>query len=274
MAPNEFGFQEAVDTLDSVPEEYRIAYEQTQDGKFAVKGDLKPMFMSLKSNVTNLASTRKDLQRANGESAQRRQVIKEYEDLLTAQGVSIPEGKKAIEALQEHLTVLANSAKNGTELKVNLDNLKRDFQKQAEAARAEADTKVTKMQKSLDRHLIGDQARAALAKHKGSPELLMPIVASKVKVVPEGEEYVVRVVDTDGTVRYDAKTGNLMTIEGLVSELKASPEYARAFESESKGGSGTPPKAPNNTNVPRQNAGEKTSTQKIAAGLAKNVSRK
>lgn len=265
----DFNFADAVENLDGVPEEYRIAYAQGQDGKFAVKDEMKPIWNSLKSNVTNLGNVRKDLQRANGESAQRRQVIKAFEDLLTEKGISVVEGKQLTETLGEHLDQLAASAKNGAELKINFDTIKRDFEKQKNAIKDEADVRVTKMSKTLQRHLIDKEAAAALAKSKGSVELMTPIIKNRVKVVEEGDDYVVRVIDADGaSIRFDPKTGGPMTIDGLVAELKGSPEYARAFESETKGGSGTPPAKPAPQAV-RQQAGEKTSTQKIAAGLAK-----
>lgn len=262
-----FEFGDVVDAIESVPEEYRTGYEKNAEGKFAVKAEFKPFVVAIRGNATALAGTKKDLTKAHGESAQRRQAIKAFEDLLTASGVTVEEGKSSVDALKAHLDALALSAKNGGELKINLEAIKADFKKQTDAIKTESDTKVGKMQGSLERYLVGDAAKGAISDAKGSIDLLMPHVRSQVKVVAEGEDYVVRVVDGEGNLRLGT-TGSPMSIKELIGEMKTKPTYARAFESDTKGGSGTQVQTKSATPMART-GGELTSTGKIAAGLAK-----
>lgn len=262
-------FVNGLDTLDGVAEEYRPAYAQGADGKFTIKPEFVPFTTAITGLNTSLEKSGRDLAKANKESADRRGAIQAYEDLLTAQGVSIEDGKAHIEVFKTYLDDLTSKAKNGGELKVSMANIQRDFEKKTKEIQDLADGKVTKMTKSLEKYLIGQEANAALAKAKGSVELLQPIIRTHVKMVQEGDDYVVRVVDAEGNVRTDGK-GGFLTIEGLVAEMKTQPTYARAFESEAAGGSG----ARSNTKQtpgqrPAQERDKMTSTQKIAAGLAK-----
>jgi hypothetical protein len=267
----DFDFPEVVDNLDSTPEEYRVAYDKGADGKFALKDAFKPFVGAAKGNHAALLSTKKDLQKAQGESAQRRQVIKAFEDFAAASGITFDEKTPLLDALKTHLDTLQASAKNGTELKVNLDRIKADYQKQTDAVKAEADTKVGKMRGSLERHMVGDAAKGALAKAKGSIELLLPIVRSQTKVVEEGDEYVARVVDSDGNIRIDPRTGSPMTIDGLVSEMKGNTAYARAFESETKSGTGAPSHTAQRTTTTTTTTAQPTSLDRIKSGLAKGT---
>jgi hypothetical protein len=121
----------------------------------------------------------------------------------------------------------------------------------------------------LERHLIGDVSKSALVKAEGSEKLLMPVIRDRVKVVEDGEDYTVRVVDTEGSPRIDAKTGTFMTINALVEELKTDPEYAQAFKSTAVSGSGVRvPTKQTQVRVAPDRSGM-TATERIKAGLAK-----
>lgn len=264
-----WNFEDSVDSIDAVPEEYRPGYAPAQDGKFALKPEFKPFAATILGNVNALTKVRTDLTKSNKESADRRLVIKAFEDLLTASGVTAEEGKPAHEALKSHLDDLQSKVKNGGELKVNLENLRKDFEKQTAAVKTEADGKVTKMTKTLEKHLIGDVSKSALTKYEGNATLLMPAIRDRVKVVADGDDYVVRVVEADGSVRIDTKTGQPMTIEALVGELKTNPDYAMAFKSTAAGGSGARAQT-KQTNVSAAPARDKmNATDKIRAGLNK-----
>lgn len=262
-----FDFAETVDSLDTVPEQYRAGYAQNAEGKFSLKPEFKAFAEAIRGNSSALTTAKKDLQKANGESAQRRQVIKSYEDFLTASGVEFSEQKPALDALKDHIDQLSAAAKNGSELKINLDRIKADFQKQTDAIKAEKDGEVKKMHGSLVRYLVGDAATAALANEKGSIELLKPHVMSRVKVVQEGDEFVARVVDNEGSLRLGT-TGQPMTVAELVKEMKTQPAFAPAFASEARGGSGAPQQQ-QQRQVQRQVQAPASSVSKIAAGLAK-----
>lgn len=261
-------FAEVVDSLDGIAEEYRPAYAAGADGKFNLKPEFKPFATAITGLNTTLETTDRNFKKAQKEAADRRGVLQAFEELMTAQGITVEDGKDAKEALKAHIDELVLKAKNGGELKVNMDAIKRDFEKKTKELNDLAEGKISKMSASLNKYLVGQQANAALAKAKGSVDLLLPIVRNQVKVVQEGDDYVVRVVDGNGDVRTDGK-GGFLDIEGLVAEMKLNPTYARAFESETKGGGG----APANKNAQQTRTvtdrDKMTPNEKIAAGLKK-----
>lgn len=263
-----WNFEDTVDSLDGVPEEYRPGYTAGQDGKFTWKPEFKPFAAAITGNIGVTNKVRADLKKSNDESAARRLAIKAYEDLISASGLTVEEGKSAVEVLKAHIDDLQAKAKNGGELKVNLDALRKDFEKQTKAIREESEGKVTKMTRTLEKHLIGDVSKSALAKFEGNSTLLMPAIRDRVKVVPEGDDYVVRVVDGEGNYRLDTK-GGYMTIESLVQELKANPDYAQAFKSTANGGSGARQQTKQTTVSTTPTRDKMSATDKIKAGLGK-----
>src|SRR5262249_48617114 len=105
----------------------------------------------------------------------------------------------------------------------------------------------------------------ALVAEKGNPVLLLPHIKQMTKVVADGENYVVRIVDGQGNLRVNG-TGSDMTISDLVKEMKGDKNFLGGFESDAKGGTGSPQ---NNQNPGlRRTTGEKSSMDKIGAGLA------
>jgi hypothetical protein len=262
-------FAETVDSLDGVAEEYRPAYAAGADGKFTLKPEFKPFATAITGLNETLGRTDFNMKKAQKEAADRRGVLQAFEELMTAQGITVEDGKDAKEALKAHIDDLVLKAKNGGELKVNMDAIRKDFEKKAKELTDLADGKISVMSKSLEKYLVGQQANAALAKAKGSVDLLLPIVRSQVKVVQDGEDYVVRVVDPKtGDVRTDGK-GGFLDIEGLVAEMKLNTTYARAFESETKGGGGAQQQKNNSQTRTVTDRDKMTPTQKIAAGLTK-----
>jgi hypothetical protein len=87
------------------------------------------------------------------------------------------------------------------------------------------------------------------------------------KVVKEGDEYVVRILDEAGSPRSNG-AGGWLDADGYVAELKGNANYAAAFASESKGGGGHRPNSAGGA-PPARKSGELSSTDKIAAGLGK-----
>lgn len=261
-------FADTVDALDGVAEEYRVAYAKNADGKFALKDEFKPFAKAITGLNTTLEQTSGHLTKANKESADRRAALKAFDDLLSASGVSVEDGKAATDALKAHLDDLTAKAKNGGELKISIEAIRKDFEKKNKELQDLADGKISKMSSSLEKYLVGQTANAALAKAKGSPELLLPIIRSQVKVVADGDDYVVRVVDKDGNVRTDGK-GGMLDIEGLVAEMKLNTTYARAFESETKGGGSAPTRQNQQQTRVVTDRDKMTPNEKIAAGLKK-----
>ena len=108
------------------------------------------------------------------------------------------------------------------------DKLKGQMTEQHQAEIAKREQAASALRGQLERHLVDAAATSALAAAEGSPELLLPHVKAKVRVVEEAGEFLVRVVDAAGNPRVDAK-GEFLSIAELVSEMRQNPVYAPCF---------------------------------------------
>lgn len=260
----EFDFEQnaSVDTLDNVPAEYHGLYTKGQDNKFGIADFAKPIVDAYSGVAKALKSEQGHKKILNDENARRRLALKAFEDLSKELGL---EGDDLTAAFKSHIADLTDKVKNGAEVKINLDKIKGDFQKQMDEMAQAKDGEITKMRASLERYLVDQAATAALAAEKGSVDLLLPHIQKSVKVVAEGEDFVVRVVDGAGDARSNGK-GGWMSVADLVKEMKTQATFARAFESEAAGGTGHRPGSSGRP-APAQKA-EMTSVDKISAGLA------
>lgn len=114
---------------------------------------------------------------------------------------------------------------------------------------AAKDGEVKTIKSRMEGFLIQSQATAAIAAAKGVPELLLPHVQKHVKIVEEHGEPVLRVVDAQGGPRVNGK-GEPLPLSDLITELKASDLYGRAFEGSGSSGSGAPPAGGGNGKPP------------------------
>lgn len=254
----EFDFPESVEKIDAVPEPFRGFYSQG-DGGFALVEGFKPAATAVVGLNKSLKAARQDADKAR----------KSKPDLtgFTAVGQLLGlEGEDALnpDTLKGAVEKVISESKDG---KVNWEKMKRDLERGHQTVIASKDGELQTMSKSLQKYLVTTAAVQAIAGQKGVPELLLPHIQAKTKVVKEGDDYVVRVVDEAGDPRGNA-SGGFMTVDDLVKEMKASPTFGRAFESEAPSGNGKPPGSGGGKPPVRQQ-GNLTPTQKIAAGLAK-----
>ena len=268
----EFGKNLVVEDINAVPEQYRGLYQEVTDGedagKFALSDAAKGLATAYDGVSTQLKSTQADKKKASSEAAQRRVATQAIEDLAVKLGLEVEDASKIAEAIESHITDLSGKVANGEEIKINLDKIKADAEKRINEALSEKDKELDGMRGALNKHLIGDVASRALAEAKGSVDLLMPHVKSHTKVFQDGDSFVVRVVDADGEARSDG-AGGWMTVGALVKEMKGDDKFARAFESEAPGGSGTPPGAGSQKQGLLKKGEELSSVQKISSGLNK-----
>lgn len=258
-----------VESLDDVPEKYQGLYaEGTGDdaGKFVIADHAAAIVADYLGTNESLTKARADKKTSSDESAKRRLALKEFEAIAEEFGIEVSEDTPLHDAIKARIAEAVAASKNGKELKVNLDKMKVDFEKRLAESLNAKDGELAKKDSALAKHLIGDMATRAITEAKGSADLLMPIVRDQCKVVQDGEDYVVRVVDAQGDFRSDGK-GGFMGVTDLVAELKQSDNFARAFESESPGGGGKPPGSGNRASANKNE--EKSSVQKISDGLAR-----
>jgi len=96
----------------------------------------------------------------------------------------------------------------------------------------------------LHHTLVDAQLIAAISSEKGIPDLLVPALRSHIKMVEnEDGTWDARVIDKEGTERLSSKSGagssDRMSIAELVQEMKRSQTFARAFDGNGTGGSGS-----------------------------------
>lgn len=219
----DFSANQTIETdegLQAVPETYRGAYEKGADGKYGIAASAKPFvdtIVGLRGALNNERKSTKELKGAKDVGA----VIKESF------------GFETVEEAKAKFDELTKAVAEGS--KVDPAKIKADIQASFDKVAAEKDAKVSKMQGTLERYLVKGAAASAIAAEKGNAVLLEPHVARMTKVVEDGDEYVVRVLDAQGDYRGDGK-GGFMGVEDLVKELKADKTFAGAFESDTLGG--------------------------------------
>lgn len=123
------------------------------------------------------------------------------------------------------------------------DKLKAQLEANHQKAVGDKEAEIARLRKQIEALMVDAAATADIASAKGSPHLLLPHVQRQTKVVEENGQFHVRVVDAKGDPRLGAK-GEYMTIGELVSEMRSSEQFGRAFEASGMSGSGMPPGTP------------------------------
>lgn len=252
----EFATNGTVKDLNLVPEQFRGLYAAGTDG-FVLSEGYRGVATAVDGLNKSLKAARRDA------DTYKKGVVDltpfgEIGQLVGLEGDDVTNPV----ALRTAVENVIKSSKDGA---VNWDKMKGDLQKGFQTQLTAKEGEIQGMNKTLVKHLITSQAVTAIAANKGAPELLLPIISSQTKVIREGEDYVVRVVDAAGDPRGNA-AGGFMSVEDLVKEMKASPTYGRAFESESQTGTGFKPGAGQHRPAPKQ--GELSANDRIAKGLA------
>lgn len=92
--------------------------------------------------------------------------------------------------------------------------------------------------KAIEAYLIDGEATRAISALDGVPELLLPVVKSKLKVFEEGGKHFVRVLGDNNEPRIGSSDGSYMTIQQYVQELKDTTTYSPAFKPSGASGAG------------------------------------
>lgn len=227
MAPpeGEFEFPASVDDVQAVPQEYRGLYKKGENGfsldeKLAKRMDVSALTGSLRKE----RQAKTDLEK----------LVKGFREL--GLGDTPEEALAAIKAAQEGGDDEEGGDEGGKLSKIRAKH-KQELEEAVRKAVGQKDEQLARMDRALRKNMVEREAVAALAKHKGSEDLLLPHVASRLKLIEEDGEFVVRVVDRDGDVESDGR-GEPKTVDALVAEMRADAKFSRAFEGSGKGGGG------------------------------------
>jgi hypothetical protein len=271
MTMNDFVFKPdaPLENLEEVPEKYRGLYGENDEGQYVLSDAAKGIVGDYLGVSKSLLASRGDKKKVSDENAQRRLATKAFEEL--AEGLGLEPGDDGYAAaLKSYVDDLTGKVKGGEAMKVNLDKVNAEHAKKMAALAEEKDNEISARDKALHEHLVRNEAVSALAKHKGSVELLLPHVEGKCKVVRDDNgKYTTRVLDDDGDYRTNAK-GDFMSPAELVEEMKTKPTFKAGFESETPAGTGIVPGSMSKARpAGKQPVADMTATQKISAGLAK-----
>lgn len=229
--PADFTFTPKVKDVKSLPPEAQSLYTKGDDGEYA----LDPV-MAKHLDVTPLASS---LDKERKRSKELEKMVAGFKSLGLG---DTPE--EALAAIQAQIDDADDGTVRGDNKVEKLQELraklKAEFDDTLRKTVGEKDEALTKMQRSMHKHLVEKEAIAALAKHKGSADLLLPHVISKLGLIEEDGEYVIRVLDKDGDPLGDGR-GGFKTVDAYVAEMRADERFARAFDSTGKSGTGSKP---------------------------------
>ena len=272
MPDFDFGENNVVESLETVPDKYRPLYEEVTDGDDAGKFRIGEKFSGIVGDYVGTSKTLKELRssntKVNDESAKRRIALKAFTDLCETHGLD--EDSRTAEGLKAFIEEVAAKAQNGEALKVDLDKVRAEMSRKHAEELGKKDQEIGKRDKALEKHMIIGDATRALAEVGGNAELLLPHIRAQSKVVlTEAGEYETRILDAQGDVRYNG-AGQPMTMKDLVASLKASETFGAAFKSDTPGGSGATPGAsgrPSGGVTLRPTGVEKSAKDKISAGL-------
>lgn len=188
--------------------------------------------------VTEVAGLKRTLEERKTKHAELAEMLKRFDgiDPERARQLEVEAEKQQREGLKSKGDWDAREKQLTDRLAADLQKREAQFQAELEAAK----TRETRLRQSLEQHLVRAEATAALAQHGGVPELLLPHVTGRIKVLEDGDQYVARVIGPDGNPRIADVKGTPMSIAQLVAEMREDAVFAPAFKASRAGGSGAP----------------------------------
>jgi len=249
----EFEFPAKVEDLSKVPSQFAAMYEKSDDG-FTISQDPK-----VKGAVEAIFGFSKAIKAVRAESDELRKKkvdltsLKEYGEDPVSISASV---KTRIENLQAELAKTT---------KADAEALRKDLMAHHQKEKDGILQKQERLKGQLYTVFVENAARQAISDQKGDPNLLMPFVKERIKVIDnEDGSMGIFIVDESGNRRYNSASHD-MTISELVLEMKTSKTFIRLFDSESPRGGGMPPSGAKGT--PRPDGSALTAQQMISKGL-------
>lgn len=258
--PFNFGDNAEVSDINTVPEEFRGAYAQDGD-----KHKLTPQASAITKAFDGMAATLGTVRSENDELTAKVKGFKPTDlSKLSAFGTTVDEINAGVETAISEARKKTGSA--GAE---ELDRVRAEMQTAMDQAITGRDTSIQGLETQVIDLMFRADAIAAIGEAKGNPDMLLPMLQGE-RLVEKGEDGKIRVFvkDTAGKKRF-GNDGQPLTFAARIGELKADAKFAGVFESDMGPGGGTPPNGQQQHQKFRQPAGEKTSKEKIASGLAK-----
>lgn len=200
--------------LEEVPEALRELYTE-QDGRFVLDAE----------GVEDVGGLKSALQKQKDEVRKAREALAKY-------------GGADPERVAELLAAAEEAERKQLQVKGDWEKRETQLQEQFKKTLGQKDERIGKLERAIQRHAVQREAIAAITAAEGRATLLLPHVERQLKLVEEGDEFAVVVVDGKGSPRIKDSAGHPMTVTDLVMEMKASEEFAAAFKGSGASGGG------------------------------------
>ena len=167
--------------------------------------------------------------------------LKRNRDELKSEKLRVEQQRSTdIAALETKIAALekGNGGGKNDEKIAELENRIKQLTTTSAAEIAARDSQLAKGADAQRRYIRNAEITKALAKQRGNPKFLAHLIEGQVKVDLDGENYRVQVVDASGNPRIKNSMNEAVSIDDLVSEMKANKEYAGAFDATGGSGSG------------------------------------
>lgn len=211
-----------VDSLDSVPEALRSAFEE-REGRFHLAHDIEI------ETLADVAPLRSALAREKREG----QRLAGIESSLKEWGLTIDEVR---ELKAERDTLKASQGSN----KDDVERLRKELVDSHKTELSKRDERIKQRDSFIRRKIAESEADQAIAAAKPlSVRALRPHVLNALEVIEESEgEFEVRVVDERGKPKYSKRTGEPMTVAEFVAEMREMDDFKPLFAGNGGSGSG------------------------------------
>lgn len=256
-----------VKSIDVVPEEFRGLYVEKSGGGFEL-GMSDPKIGGAVNAALGLQKSLKAA-RADADKFKGKAVdlggLAEYGDSPDA----------ILQKFNSIITDKDNEIAKGKGATLDLDKVRTSMKSEHDKALSAKDLAIASLEGEITDLVVGMHATTTVSKHNGMPDLVMPHIAPRLRVQAvmvkdasgaDRRRRNVVVVDEQGDARINGATGQPMTVDDLVKEMKADKRYGVLFASEAAQGGG----AQGTQRSAQQRSGDgktMSPTQKISAGL-------
>lgn len=216
-----------VTTIDDVEESKRDLYKAV-DGGFVI--DVEPVDGFRLENVDGLTSTL---------AKKERDITALKTEAKAWEGIDLDEARDALGRLEE-IKTFSKDEKVAEQIRAAEKAVRDQFAKDLD----EKDKALNKHTSQIDVLLVDSVANAAIAKHEGIPELLLPAIKSAIRVGADDKgNRKVTVNDAKGQPAFVIREGNAVpkSIDDLVAEWKDNENMMGAFKGTGRSGGGASP---------------------------------
>lgn len=172
----------------------------------------------------------------------------ETEGLKRSQKELLAEAKKAKEALKNYDGVdpdefkkLKAAAEEAERKRLtsegDFESLRKQLVEKHGSEIGAKDAQIAKRQAALEKRLVQAELQAAIVRHRGDPDLLLPHGSRFVRVKETDADFEAFVADESGNPRFADGKGTPMTFDDLVTQVLM-PKYPRAFDGTGSSGGG------------------------------------